>query len=103
MQCVGPEKGQPNSSNFPSPRRSYVWSIEQHEDAHRSKICTPILFANVNELNSFSFPALVVVAYSLQHRKRQKSHLLRNLMTLFSIIVSDMYSLRVSIAVLRMR
>ena len=59
--------------------------------------------ANVNELNSFSFPALVVVAYSLQHRKLQKSRLLRNLMTLFSIIVSDMYSLRVSIAVLRMR
>ena len=69
MQCVGPEKGQPNSSNFPSPRRSYVWSIEQHEDAHRSKICTPILFANVNELKSFSFLALVVVAYSLLHRK----------------------------------
>ena len=59
--------------------------------------------ANVKKLNSCSFPALVVVAYSLQHRKRQKSHLLRNLMTLFSIIVSDMYSLRVSIAVLRMR
>ena len=63
------------------------------------------IFANVNELNSFSFPALVVVAYSLLHRKRPTSLVYYGISswTLLSIIVSDMYSLRVSVAVFLMR
>ena len=56
-----------------------------------------ILLANVNELISFSFPVLVVVACSLLHREPSNTFCLpQKFMTLLSIIVSDMYSLRVS-------
>ena len=57
------------------------------------------IFVNVNELNSFSSPDLEVVACSLLHCKPPSPlPLAQKFITLFSVIVGDMYSLRVSAA-----